>query len=288
MSKTIIQSLSWAKEKLKNVQYAPADLESEILLAHILNIDRLRLFEKANNKLTPFQFKKYTNLIKERLKHKPISYITHKKEFMSLDFEVSPDVLIPRPETELLTESVINEVKRRNISSPKIFEIGTGSGAIAVSLAKYLDKADIIASDISKKALKLAQKNSNIHNVSYKIKFIQGDLFEPVKEKLNYFDAVVSNPPYISNAEVDKLDETVKKFEPLTALKSGETGLEFIWKIILKGKDYLKTGGFLALEIGEGQSHKARKLVESILQYRLIDIFKDYNGIRRIVVAEKL
>lgn len=287
MSTSVKACLKQAKEKLKAIPSAPIGLEAEVLLAHILNTDRLELFKYSNLTLTSSQSEKYSCLIKERLKNKPVAYLTGKKEFMSLEFKVTPAVLIPRPETESLTEIVIDKARERDSVLTKIFEIGIGSGAIAVSLAKYLDKVDITAVDVSKKALKIAKANAKAHGVSSKISFLRGDLFEPIKDFTEYFDIIVSNPPYISSKQIKKLDKSIVDFEPLIALEARKDGLEFIEKIISKGKDFLKVGGFLALEIGIGQSEEVRKLIESIPEYRLVEICKDYSGIERVVIVEK-
>jgi release factor glutamine methyltransferase len=211
----------------------------------------------------------------------PLEHITHQREFMKLNFFVNENVLIPRQDTEVLVEEVIQIAKK--INAKKILDLCTGSGAIAISLAKYLNDSEISATDISNEALKIAKKNAKINEVENQITFISSDMFTNIpKEK---FDIIVSNPPYIKRDVIEKLDEQVKK-EPFIALDGGEDGLEFYRKIVKESYQYLKYGGYLCLEIGYDQKIDVIELIENEEKFEKIYSKKDLYDNDRIVVAQ--
>jgi len=211
----------------------------------------------------------------------PIQYITNNQEFMKLNFYVDKNVLIPQPDTEILVEEVIEISKK--INSKKILDLCTGSGAIGVSLAKYLPNCEITAVDISKKALQIAKKNAIINEVEKQITFISSDLFSNLESQK--FDIIVSNPPYIKRNDIENLEEQVKK-EPLIALDGGEDGLDFYKKIIKEAHKYLVSEGYLCLEIGYNQKDEVIKLIEKEETFKNIYSKKDLYGIDRIIIAE--
>jgi release factor glutamine methyltransferase len=262
-------------------------LDKEVILADVLKCERIDLYKDPGKVITPSQQRHFQNLLHKYNRGCPVAYITGHKEFMSLDFTITKNVLIPRPETELLVGEAIKCIghSRKAI----IADIGTGSGNIAISIAKYSVSRSIriVASDISKKVLKTASLNARHHRVHKKIRFYHGDLFQAFDDLLlkNKFDIIVSNPPYISDDDFYKLPISVRKYEPGIALFSGLNGLYLIRKIINQSLSYLKTNGYLLLEIGFGQSNKVLNLVKTTGGFEDIKILADYNKIPRVLYA---
>jgi len=215
----------------------------------------------------------------------PVQYITGETEFMGFDFDVNPSVLIPRPETEILIERVLALIEREGMAEPFILDLGTGSGAIAVSLTKLSPSCRIIASDVSEEALEIGTENAAANGVGNRIEFVLSDLFEriPKKEK---FDLIISNPPYIPSEDYDSLPPEVKS-EPRIALDGGPKGLDFFRKIMPEAARRLRRGGYIALEIGYGQAPAIKDLIEAAGSFRDIEIVKDYNDIDRAVFAKR-
>ena len=211
----------------------------------------------------------------------PLEHITHQREFMKLNFYINENVLIPRQDTEILVEEVINIAKR--IKNPKILDLCTGSGAIAVSLAKYLTESEITATDISNKALEIAKKNAKINEVENRITFISSDLFTNISEEK--YDIIVSNPPYIKRNVIETLDEQVRK-EPYMALDGGLDGLDFYRKIIKNSYEYLKYHGFLCLEIGFDQKIDVIELIENEEKFENTYSKKDLFDNDRIIITQ--
>lgn len=255
--------------------------EAEIIFSHILNKDRLSLYLDFNEIVDEEETEKIIHIVKRRIYNRePVQYIFGSTFFYGYLFKVSPSVLIPRKETELLVEEVIELAK--NFEHPKILDLCTGSGAIAISLAKVLEKAEITASDISEEALKIAKENAILNKVN--INFIQSDLFNNINN--NTFDIVVSNPPYVSEEEYNLLNDEIKKYEPKIALLAGNDGLLFYKKIIKNISNYLKKNSRLALEIGYNQL----ELIKSILKendFEIVKVIKDYQGINRVIIVRK-
>jgi len=253
-------------------------VEAEILLEFLFNCEKLDLYVKdfiVNKTIEEL----YDLLARRRLSGEPVQYITGRAEFMGLDFVVTKDVLIPRPETEIL----VNEILGAQLIAPKILDLCTGSGNIAVSLAKLMPHAEIIAADISENALKIAEKNAALHQASAGIKFCKGNLFNALMFAKNpKFDIIVCNPPYIKDADFPYLQKEVR-LEPEIALNGGKDGLDFYRAIAKESRRYLKKGGSILLEIGFGQ----REAVEEIfLSYNIFDIYRvirDFSGIERAI-----
>ena len=218
----------------------------------------------------------------------PTAYITGNREFWSLDFRVSPDVLIPRPETELLIEVALRLAKEIcSARSPRIIDLGTGSGAIAVALASELTSAEIVATDISAEALVVATVNAVRNGVAERIRFVQGDLFDPIQPE-KPADLVVSNPPYIRRSDIDMLVPEVSRWEPRYALDGGLDGLEYYRRIAAQAFRYLAPHGALAVEIGAGMSQAVAALFQDAAECAAVNIYNDYAGIERVVVARKV
>lgn len=251
-----------------------------ILLSNILNISKEYLLIHDNEKLDLNKEMKYKEYLVRLSNQEPIQYIIKKQEFMKMNFYVDENVLIPQPDTEILVEEVINLAKgsKENI---KILDLCTGSGCIAISLAKYIKNSEIFASDISKEALKIANINAEDNRV--KINLIKSDLFREIEE--NEFDIIVSNPPYIETNIIETLDEEVKK-EPALALDGGKDGLKFYNKIASEAKKHLKEDGILALEIGYNQKENVIKILEK-QNYKEIYCKKDLSGKDRVIISRR-
>lgn len=278
---TIQEAIEEATTKLNRAGIESPKLKARLIMQFILNKTRQYIIVNDLLKLEEKQEEQYFNEIDKIEKGYPIEHITHQKEFMKLSFFVDENVLIPRQDTEILVEEVIEISKK--INSKKILDLCTGSGAIGVSLSKYLPNCEITAVDISKKALQIAKKNAIINEVEKQITFISSDLFSNLESQK--FDIIVSNPPYIKRNDIENLEEQVKK-EPLIALDGGEDGLDFYKKIIKEAHKYLVSEGYLCLEIGYNQKDEVIKLIEKEETFKNIYSKKDLYGIERIIIAE--
>lgn len=254
-------------------------LEAEVLLACVLKKNRVYLYANYESPVNSEEREKYRQYIKRRVKGEPIAYISGQKEFMSLEFIVSPEVLIPRPETEVLVEKVLELADKDDIH--KICDVGTGSGAIAISLASFLKNRSIYAVDLSVAALDIARKNAEAHQVN--INFIEGDLMEAVEEE--GFDLITANLPYVSYEQWSMLDGGVKDFEPRAALIAGGDGLDIYRRLLPQARNKLRSGGYLLIEIDPGQSEAAREIFKGFGQ---TEIIKDWTGRDRIVKARRI
>ena len=267
--------------ELKTNGIKEPNLKSRLLMQYILNQPREYILVHDDKQLTLRQNVDYFKGIKRLIEGVPIQHITHRQEFMKLNFYVDENVLIPRPDTEILVEEAISICKKSNYT--KILDLCTGSGAIAVSLAKYLKNVDITALDISKNALKIAKRNARANKVEEKITFIESNLFDNLSN--NKYDIIVSNPPYIKKDEIKNLDKEVKK-EPLLALDGGIDGLDFYRKIVKNAYKYLNNKGILCLEIGFNQKEDVTNLLEKEGKYRNFYCKKDLGQNDRIIIAQ--
>lgn len=258
-------------------------LDAEVLLMNFLKTDRLQLFMHPERELTEEECAGYSRWIERRRRGEPVAYITGKKEFWSLLFEVSRHVLIPRPETECLIEEVL-QCYGRDSGDLRIIDIGTGSGAIGIVLAGELPSALVTSTDISPGALEVARRNAGRHGVAGRMEFIEGDLFASAAGE---FDVIVSNPPYIPEGSYPLLPEGIRAFEPREALVAGPDGVAFHRKIIGQGAGRLKPGGRIFLEIGEGQKGAVETLFQEEGLYDSIGIRADYGGIDRVAMARR-
>lgn len=287
MSNTCLEILNQAVEKLRFAGIDRPRTNAELLLGAVLNKNKVDLYLNKDRILTSDEIDKFHQFLNARISNRPVQYIIGKVEFFGLEFKVDERVLIPRPETETLVEVVIEEL--RNKENPKIIDLGTGSGAIAISLAVSLKSSFIYATDVSKEALDVAKENAIKNKVENQIEFLCGDLFEPLKNKSleGQIDCVVSNPPYVSKEELDTLPSEIKDYEPLVALASEKDGLFFHKKILQGSVDFLKKRGLLALETAFGQAEKVAEMTRQSGDYDDIRIIKDLGGIGRVVKAMK-
>ena len=264
-----------------------ARLDAELLLGCALGISREELILAAAKNLSVAESYRYEDLLVRRLNREPLAYITGRQEFWSLDFLVSGDVLVPRPETEMLVEFALSHLPEANNNElPRILELGTGSGAIAVALASELPQAQIIATEISPAALAIARRNASRNGVSDAIRFLEGDLFSALAEDLeNYFDLIISNPPYIPRDEISTLDAEVSRWEPHAALDGGVDGLDFYRRIAEQAPAYLRQYGAVAVEIGAAMGAVVSALFRNRAAYVDTQVHQDYSGRDRVVLA---
>ena len=277
---TIKQALIKGVTVLKLEKVSTPKLKARLLLQYVLKKPRQYLIVYDNQKLTEKEEQDYLKYIELLTQGEPIEHITHQKEFMKLNFYVDENVLIPRQDTETLVEEVIEIAKKTR--AKKILDLCTGSGAIAVSLAKYIDNCEVTALDISPKALEIAKLNAKNNEVENKITFIESDIFENLP--LEKYDIIVSNPPYIKKEIIKTLNKDVQR-EPRIALDGGNDGLDFYRKIIKEAYEYLKFKGYLCLEIGYDQKEDVIQLINQEDKYINTYSKKDLFGNDRIVVT---
>lgn len=276
---TVRRLLEWTEDYLRKKGFDSARLEAQILLAHALGCKKIDLYvrhdeEPAEDKRTTFRA-----TIKKRAEGMPVAYLVGHREFYSLEFAVTPAVLIPRPETETLVMEALRRL--RPLAAPRVLDVGTGSGAIAVAIAKLHKAASVTAVDVSPAALAVAAGNAQRHGVADRITFLEGDLFAPVARQT--FDLVVSNPPYIADAEFASLDIGVREYEPRTALAGGADGLDFYRRIAADVCGYLAPGAAVMVEIGATQEAAVRELLAAYLDPG--PSFKDPAGRPRVATA---
>ena len=279
----MLEVITWTTEHFQKKGMDNPRLEAEVLLAHLMGIDRMGLYLNYATPLTEGERAAYREMIQRRTAGEPSAYIMGYKEFWSLQFQVSPESLIPRPETEHLVEEAVRIGKE--LRPPlRVLEIGHGCGAVAIALATELAEAQIVATDISPGARSLAQENVETHGIGEQIQFVLGDLYPSGEEP---FGLICSNPPYIPTGEILQLAPEVRDYEPLTALDGGEDGLRFFREIAKGAPDFLAEGGWLLLEMGMGQDPQ----VAGILQeegFTHIDLIPDYAGVKRVIRAQWL
>lgn len=278
---TIKEALEKGTVMLKGENLSSPKMKARLLLQDALNKPRQYLIVRDTEQVNEKIAKKYFANIEKVKKGTPIEHITHLKEFMKMNFYVNENVLIPRQDTEILVEEALKIAKR--INAKKILDLCTGSGAIAISIAKYLDGAEVTATDISKEALRVAKRNATNNEVQNQITFIESDLFEKIAK--TKFDMIISNPPYIKKDVIKKLTKEVQN-EPLIALDGGYDGLDFYRKIVKQSYEYLKFGGYLCLEIGYDQKEEVIDLIESEEKYIKTYSKKDLYDNDRIVVTK--
>ena len=281
MKKSVTEVLKSATARLVDGGIDSPRLDAEILLAHVLNCRRLDLYVDAGKILSLEEILRFNELINRRLAKIPVAYLTGTKEFFGLKFSVTPDVLIPRPDTEIVTEFV-GEFLRSLNREVNFADLGTGSGAICVSILKFVKLARACAVDVSQKALDVAKFNAQKFHVDDRAEFFCGDLFAPLDGKI--FDAIISNPPYIPTDDLKFLQAEVQT-EPRLALDGGDDGLNFYRQIISDASKFLATGGLLAVEIGINQS-TAVKNIFARAGFVDVEILRDLSGIDRVVAAK--
>ncbi len=286
---TLIESINRVSEKLAAAGISSSRLDAEVLLCHTLGRNRAWLLAHIQEEIPDDHRKAFERAAERRVQREPLQYIVGKQEFWGLEFRVTADVLIPRPETELLVESAVHAVKDR--SSPmRIIDLCTGSGCLAVALAKELPQARILATDTSLQALSVARGNARFHDVADRIRFFEGDLFGPLEDLdiHGQVDIIVSNPPYIPSGDFKTLQPEVRDYEPVTALLAGPEGTEVHRRIIDDAPDFLNEGGHLIMEMGLGQAGHLAYLLRERRDYGSVEVLKDLAGINRVIVAQKI
>ena len=285
---TIKKLLEWVTDYFEEKGVDAPRLSAELLLCCVLGLERIQLYTLYDRVVDPPQLAQLRALVKRAGEHEPIAYLVGRCEFYSLPLTITPDCLIPRPETEHLVEIGISFLRQRQ-GGQHVLDLCTGSGCIAAAIAKNVNDANIVATDISDAALKVAAENIEKLKLTDKVRLLCGDLFDPIIEGLDdgRFDLIVSNPPYVSEAEYEALDKNVKEYEPSHALLAGTDGLDVYKRIAEKVDDFLKPDGALIMEIGYAQGAAIGELLEKTDVFKTISIEKDFANNDRIAIAIK-
>jgi len=280
---TVLETLKLGELKLSNAGITSSKLDSELLLMEVLKVNKAKLILLYNEEIDFLSENKYFQYIDRRSKCEPVAYILGKQIFMGLEFDVNKFTLIPRDDTEILVSEVLKLFSKDDVLN--ILDMCTGSGCIAISLAKFLAKSNILGVDISDKALEVSKKNSAKNGVETRVKFVQSNLFENI-EKDEKYDLIVSNPPYIKSELIKLLDKDVLCYEPKLALDGGESGTMFYDIIVKESIDYLKDDGILAFEIDCTYYNYIEDMLRKYGYYQ-IELFKDLAGLDRVVIARR-
>lgn len=283
---TIQKLLTWITEYLTQKDVDSPRLSAELLLSKVLGLKRIELYTQFGKDVPQEQLDELRGLVKRAGLHEPVAYLVGKTEFYSIEFDVTSDCLIPRPETEQIVQRAIEFLRKRE-GDQLVCDLCTGCGIIAVAIAKNVPAAKVIATDISAPALAMAAKNVQKHGLQERIELREGDLFEPLIPPLDQFDLIASNPPYVSAAEYETLDKNVKDYEPRIALHAGEGGLDVYKRIAEKVGPFLKPDGILLMEIGYSQGPAVRELLEQTGVFASIEVEKDFQKHDRVVVARR-
>ena len=284
---TIKRLLEWTKEHFAKVDADSPRLEAEILLAEAMECSRIELYTRFDQVPEPERMASFRDWVKRRTAGEPVAYIVGYREFYSLRFNVDANVLIPRPETEHVIVSALEAAKSISDRPIRVIDVGTGSGCIAITLAKHLKDCKIAATDISAAALAMARTNAERHQLTDRVRFFEGDLFAALPAGSGAVHLIVSNPPYIGTHEIETVDRQVKDFEPDVALFAGEYGTEVISRLIAESPDRLLPGGYLIFEASPIIMDTCRKMVATAKGLELLQIVKDFSGYERVVVAKK-
>ncbi len=282
---TVRRILDWTTAHLTKHGSDSPRLDAEVLLAFARNCERIRLYTNYQDEVTEPQRTLMRSLVQRRAKAEPVAYLVGKREFFGLDFLVDRNVLVPRPDTETLVMELVDEAQK--IASPSILDLCTGSGCIAIATAAHYSKASFLATDISAAALEIARKNAETNRVSDKIQFLQSDCFAEIPAD-TAFDMIVSNPPYIPDAEIELLEADVRQHEPRLALSGGADGLDFYRRIIQEAPSYLKEAGTLMLEFSPEQESALKELFETSGKYTDVRVKADLAGRARVIISKKL
>lgn len=286
---TIGQLLQWTQNYLRDHGVENPRLDAEVLLAKARGCQRIELYTSFGEEASAEVRQAFRELVKRRAAGEPVAYLVGQREFFSLPFRVTPEVLIPRPETEFVLMALLDLAKAaagRGLTSPRIADIGTGSGVLAVCAAKHLPRAQVTAVDLSAEALRVARSNAAHLGMADRITFLQGDLFAPVPAS-QQFDFVVSNPPYVRSDEFPSLPREVRDHEPRQALEAGPTGTEVIARLVPQAAQRLVGGGYLLLEIGPGIAENALRLLADEPRLEPQPIGKDLAGLPRVLTARR-
>lgn len=285
---TIKRLLEWTSGFLLRKNVDPPRLSAEMLLAHVLGVPRIKLYTDYERVLSESDLSKYRELVRRASEHEPIAYLTGRAPFFNLEFEVSSDVLIPRPDTETLVENVL-QLARRTIGfeSPRVLDLCTGSGCVAAAIAHHHKNANVVAVDISEAALAIAKRNIERLNLADRVTLLHGDLFEPLSQLVDQspFDLIVANPPYIPSGQIMSLDASVAKYEPHLALDGGIDGLNFHRRIFSHAAAKLRASGRIFVEIAFDQGDAAKTIAAVSEDFEQPAILKDHAGNDRVVGA---
>ena len=285
---TIIKLLEWAATYFKTHEIDSPRATAEILLAHSLAVDRIDLYLRYDQPLNSEELNRFKTVIKRRVNREPVAYILGRKEFWSLDLEVSRKVLIPRPETECLVERALEQLAADTGSERKrIMELGTGSGAIILALASENDRHAYWGTDISSAAIGVAKRNAVHHDLAASVGFVVADWLAPFTARTAFFDMIVSNPPYIKTGDLEGLQPEIRGFEPIVALNGAEDGLRCLRHIIETAHFCMRPGATLLLEMGYDQKKPLRQIIVRCDRYDDVRFYKDYSGHDRIVAMKK-
>ncbi len=285
---TILKILRWTTGYFEDRGVDGARLDAELLLAHVLDIDRIQLYTQFDRPLTEDELGTYRGLVKRRAKREPCAYLLGARHFWSLELSVDPRVLIPRPDTETLVRVCLEKLEEYGVdeeSPPRLVDVGTGSGAVALAIASERPELDIAATDNSADALDVARKNAQSLALDESVHFFEGDLLQALPEPWLPLDFIVSNPPYIADGEREEIQAGVRDFEPSSALFAGPDGLDVIRRLITEAREALVPGGFLLFEIGHRQGKAVRELL-CAADLQNIEIVPDYGDRDRVAVAQ--
>ena len=283
---TIKRLLDWTAEHFEKRDTDNPRLRAEVLLAEALDCPRIELYTQFATVPSGDSLKNFRSWVKRHAAGEPVAYLVGSKEFYSLKFSVDTNVLIPRPETEHVIIEAIEAVKSLGLSVPRIADVGTGSGCIAVTLATQLPASQICAIDLSRAALDVAQRNANDHNVGANIQIIESDLFAAVPDQ--QFDLVVSNPPYIGTAEQSTVADSVRDFEPHVALFAGQEGMDVIRRLVASSVERLSENGYLIVEISPFILERCQALIRETSGLEWVKLVNDYSGHARVLVARRV
>lgn len=279
----VFSALAESSLLLREHNFETPRLDSEVLLSYMLGINRLKLITEGSRDLTDEEYKRFKGLCAKRLEGMPVAYITGVKEFMSLRFAVRPGVLIPRPDTETIVERAILNCKR-HAGVIRVADVGCGSGAIGISIAKYAENSIVTMIDISDDAVSMSKENARMNGVHDRVNIIKGDLLTPVMGE--FFDMVVSNPPYISTSVINTLSREVKDYEPLISLDGGDDGLKYYRVLAAQAKDCVDKGGSIILEIGYDEAEEVCAIL-SANNFTDLEVIKDLGNNDRCIVGKK-
>lgn len=283
---TVGEILQDAENRLREASVNTPRLDAEVLLTEAMNTTRTKLMADVDREVTPVQSMAFEAMMARREQREPVAYLLGRKEFWSLDFTVTPDVLIPRPDTECLIEHFLTLVKRDGVEAPRILDVGTGSGILAIVAARECPAATITAMELSGRALDVARHNASAHNVSAQIQFVQGDFHREFWEGAP-FDYILSNPPYIDYETYETLAPEIREYEPKQALLAGPDGMDAYRKIIPLSAMLLRPGGSLVLEFGDDQGPEVNRLVAENGGFEGIERTSDYTGAERVLSARR-
>jgi release factor glutamine methyltransferase len=285
---TIAEAIAEGVRRLAEARVDEARRTAGVLLGNLLGVDHAYLIARSDDEIDDAGYQSYLALIERRAAGEPLQYITGHQEFYGLDFLVTPDVLIPRPETEFLVERVIRLARELREDSPLIVDVGTGSGCVAVTVARKVPQARLIATDVSSAAIDVARRNAERNSVADRIEFLFGDLLAPLAERglEDAVDILASNPPYVDEGKPELIQREVRDWEPRQALFGGPDGLDFYRRLISDGHGYVKPGRHLVFEIGFSQLESIKGLIEKS-RWKLVDVTRDLQGIPRTLTLQR-